>query len=213
MSAGMDPQTEDARIRRSLDRRERKRTRTRLMIQAEAFRLFAERGYTETTVEQIADAAAISPRTFFRYFPTKEDVVLWDEYDPLALELLESRPTDEPPAESMRAIIRHTLTGLLQRDREQLLARIRLTRYVPELRARFLDTTASGHEMLAEVFAKHRGLAATDVLQLRVTAGALVAAVTVALDEWERDDGKSDLLTLVDEAFEALAAGARGLQP
>ena len=200
-------------MRRSLDRRERKRTRTRLMIQAEAFRLFAERGYTETTVEQVADAAAISPRTFFRYFPTKEDVVLWDEYDPLALELLESRPADEPPAESMRAIIRQTLTGLLQRDREQLLARIRLMRSVPELRARFLDMQASGHEMLAELFAEHRGLAVTDVLELRVTAGALVAAVTIALDEWQRDDGKSDLLTLVDDAFEALAAGARGLRP
>jgi AcrR family transcriptional regulator len=52
-------------------------------------------------VEEIADAAAISPRTFFRYFPTKEDVVVWDEYDPLALELLQSRPDDEPLAETV----------------------------------------------------------------------------------------------------------------
>ena len=60
----------------SYDLRERKRTKTRLMIQAEAFRLFAEKGYENTTVDDIAFAAAISPRTFFRYFPTKEDVVL-----------------------------------------------------------------------------------------------------------------------------------------
>jgi AcrR family transcriptional regulator len=182
------------------------------MIQAEAFRLFAERGYGETTVEQIADAAAISPRTFFRYFPTKEDVVLWDEYDPIALELLESRPIGESPVNSMRAIIRQTLTGLLERDREQLLARIRLIGSVPELRARFLDYQATGHETLADLFAQNRGLA-DDELELRVTSAALVAAVTVALDRWQRDDGKGDLLALIDDAFRALGAGTRDLQP
>jgi AcrR family transcriptional regulator len=59
-----------------------------------------------TTVEEIADAAAISPRTFFRYFPSKEDVVIWDEYDPLAPDLLASRPDDEPLAETFRALVR-----------------------------------------------------------------------------------------------------------
>src|SRR6266498_3915695 len=82
--------------------RDRKRARIKRMLQAEALRLFAEKGYEGTTVEDIADAAAISPRTFFRYFPSKEDVVVWDEYDPLALELLESRADDEPLAEAFR---------------------------------------------------------------------------------------------------------------
>src|SRR5262247_1784635 len=117
----------------SYDLRERKRTRTRLMIQTEALRLFVEKGYAETTVEEIADAAAISPRTFFRYFPAKEDVVMWDEYDPLALDLLESRPNDEPLAETFRAVIRQSLGGLLRNDPERLLSRIRLTGTVPEL--------------------------------------------------------------------------------
>jgi AcrR family transcriptional regulator len=82
-------------IERSYDLRERKRTRTRLAIQADAIRLFAEKGYENTTVEDIAYAAAISPRTFFRYFPTKEDVVLWDEYDPVVEDLVATRPPDE----------------------------------------------------------------------------------------------------------------------
>src|SRR6266516_3521141 len=118
---------------RSFDLRERKRTSTRLMIQTEALRLFTEKGYAQTTVEEIADAAAISPRTFFRYFPNKEDVVIWDEYDPLALDLL------------------------------------------------------------ASLLARTRG-AVTDELTLRVIGSALLAAVSVALDLWQRDGGEGDLL-------------------
>ena len=177
------------------------------MIQPEAMRLFSDRGYAETTVEQIADAAAISTRTFFRYFPTKEDVVLWDEYDPLVLELLLSRPRDEPPFESMRAVTSATLEGLYERDRERLLARVRLLGSVPELRARFLEMQATSGDELAQLFARHRGLG--DDLELRVTAAAIVAAVTVALDRWQRTDGKGDLLALVNEAIDALATGTR----
>jgi AcrR family transcriptional regulator len=103
------------------------------MIQTEALRLFDEHGYAQTTVEEIADAAAISPRTFFRYFPTKEDVVIWDEYDPLVLELLASRPDDEPLAETLQAIVREALGGLYRRDPRRLLSRVRLSATEPEL--------------------------------------------------------------------------------
>jgi AcrR family transcriptional regulator len=209
---------EHARSARSFDLRERKRTRTRLMIQAEAFRLFAEKGYAETTVEEIADAAAISPRTFFRYFPSKEDVVLWDEYDPQIGELIAARPADEPLAESFRAIIRETLAGLLRRDPDELLARIRLLNSVPELRARFLELQAGwfsssdgqDSEPMAAVFA--HGPDVPDERQLRATAGALSAAVTIAIDEWQRDGGTSDLLSLFDQTVDALATGIGELQ-
>jgi AcrR family transcriptional regulator len=196
---------------RSFDLRERKRTRTRLMIQTEALRLFAEKGYPQTTVEEIADAAAISPRTFFRYFPSKEDVVMWDEYDPLALELLEARPDDEPLAESFRAVIRESLGGLLHNDPERLLSRIRLAATVPELRARFLDEQTQGIDHIARFLATKRGTPVDD-LRLKVVGSALLAAVGIALDRWQRDDGKSDLLALLDRATDALAEGARELR-
>jgi AcrR family transcriptional regulator len=180
------------------------------MIQTEALRLFAEKGYAQTTVDEIADAAAISPRTFFRYFPSKEDVVLWDEYDPLTLELLEARPAEEPLIETFRAIIRETLGGLYRRDPERLLMRIRLAATVPEVRARFLDEQTHGIEELAEPFAAKRR-ASIDDLSLRVAASALLSAVAVACDIWQKGGGKADLLALFDDATDALGAVARDL--
>jgi AcrR family transcriptional regulator len=76
--------------------RARKKQKTRESIQREAMRLFGKQGYDQTTVEQIAAAADISPSTFFNYFPTKEDVVLYDAYDPVLASLLLERPADEP---------------------------------------------------------------------------------------------------------------------
>jgi AcrR family transcriptional regulator len=188
------------------------------MIQAEAMRLFGERGYAQTTVEDIADAAAISPRTFFRYFPTKEDVVLWDEYDPQVGQLLAARPDEEPIAESFRAIVRETLGGLLRRDPDELLARVRLLSSVPELRARFLEVQASGFSSamyedpeIAGALARRKH--APDDVQLRVIAGAFSAAVTVAIDEWQRAGGKSDLLEIFDQTVDILAAAIGELRP
>jgi AcrR family transcriptional regulator len=192
---------------RSFDLRERKRTRTRLMIQTEALRLFAAKGYAQTTVEEIADAAAISPRTFFRYFPTKEDVVIWDEYDPLALELLQSRPRDEPLVETLRGVVRETLGGLHRRDPERLLTRVRLSATVPEVRARFLEETANGVDELARVWA-----AGADEFRVRILGSSLLAAVSVALDLWQADGGGSDPLTFLDRATEALAEGMSDLR-
>jgi AcrR family transcriptional regulator len=203
--------TEQARAARSLDLRERKRARTRLMIQTEALRLFAEKGYAHTTVEEIADAATISPRTFFRYFPSKEDVVFWDEHAPLVLDLLEPRPDDEPLAETFRGVIREGLGGLYRRDPERLLSRVRLYITVPELRVRLLVEEANAVEQLATLLARRRG-ARTEDLRLRVIGSSLLAAASVALDLWQEDNGKSDLMALLDQATDALAEAMSELQ-
>jgi AcrR family transcriptional regulator len=207
----IEPSTDRSRASGSLDLRERKRTRTRLMIQTEALRLFDEKSYAQTTVEEIADAAAISPRTFFRYFPAKDDVVMWDEYDAVAHDLLEARPDDEPLVETFRAVIRESLGGLYRRDPERLLSRVRLMATVPELRSRFLDAQTHGVEQLAPLLARKRG-ARADELQLRVIGSAVLAAVGVALDLWQKDDGKGDLLALLDRAIDSLAEGMSDVQ-
>jgi AcrR family transcriptional regulator len=202
---------EQPRDQRTFDLRERKRTRTRLMIQTEALRLFAEKGYAQTTVDDIADAAAISPRTFFRYFPAKEDVVTWDQYDPQAVDLLESRPHDEPLAETFRAVVRESLGGLYRHDPERLLQRVQLAATIPEVRARFLEEQTNGVAEMAPLIARKRG-DHPDELRGRVIGSSLLAATFVALDLWQQDGGKQDLLALLDQATQALAEGARELQ-
>jgi AcrR family transcriptional regulator len=192
---------------RSYDLRERKRTRTRLAIQAEAIRLFAEKGYENTTIEDIAYAAAISPRTFFRYFPTKEDVVIWDEYDPVIEDLVAARPAGEPAALTARAVMVEALGGIYRRDRAELLTRVRLLTTVPELRARLLEAQ-SGAQEFALLLVHRRG---ADELEVRAVIAALGAIVVAALDQWQRDDGKSDLLVIFDEMTKALAEGVRDL--
>ena len=72
--------------------RERKKGWTREAIQREALRLIESRGYEATTCEQIASAAQVSPATLFRYFATKEDIVLQDGYDPMIAEAIRARP-------------------------------------------------------------------------------------------------------------------------
>jgi AcrR family transcriptional regulator len=202
---------ERPRDQRTFDLRERKRTRTRLMIQTEALRLFAEKGYAQTTVDDIADAAAISPRTFFRYFPAKEDVVIWDHYDPQAVDLLASRPHDEPLAQTFRAVVRESLAGQYRHDPDRLLQRIQLAATVPEVRARVVEEQTNGVAEMAPLIAGRRG-DEPDELRWRVIGSSLLAATFVALDLWQQDGGKQDLLDLFDHATDALAETARELE-
>lgn len=179
-------------------------------IQGEALRLFESQGYAETTIDQIAEASDISPRTFFRYFPTKEDVVLWDEYDAVVGELLTQRPPDEPVGETLRVVTRSAIEGLYRHDAARLLARSRLLFSQPALRARFLEFAREGVEHIGAAFAGSRGLAPDDLV-LQVTAAALVDAIGWAIDRWQASDGKADLLALVDEATNALVDGVGGI--
>lgn len=186
-----------------LSLRERKRLRTKQMVQVEAMRLFAEKGYEQTTVDDIAHAAAMSPRTFFRYFPSKEDVVLWDEYDdhPVA-ELLTIKLADEPLAQVVGAI-RYMMTDLYSRDPAFHLARVKLGFSVPEIRARFFDR---GVEIAGPVFRELADAVGMDPdgVRARVQFGMIFTAAVVAVERWQAGDGRSDVATLFDEAIEAL---------
>ena len=187
--------------------RERKKQKTREAIQREAMRLFQKNGYEETTIEQIAAAVEISPSTFFNYFPSKEDVVLYDAYDPMMVALLATRPADEPLSQAVRAVLT-TIGTALEKDRDVLYARFKLVVEVPELRARVWEELERAQDFLGNVLAARTGRDPQD-FESRVVIMSLVAAMMEAAREWVRHDGKQDLSALLSRAFDLVDAGAR----
>ncbi|MFD0852399.1 TetR family transcriptional regulator, partial [Actinomadura adrarensis] len=138
--------------------RERKKLRTRRAIQEHALRLFTERGYGATTVEQICAAAEISPSTFFRYFPTKEDVVIDDEYDPILMEVFRKQPPELSPLEALRATLRELFPYIYEHEREPMSQRTRLMLSEPALSARLFESMRTGTQgALAELAAERSG--------------------------------------------------------
>lgn len=203
------PGAQDTHALESTSRRERRRARARTALQAAALPLFAQHGFDATTVDHIAAAADVSPRTFFRYFSTKEEVVFWDEYDPLFVELFTARPADEPVLDSLRHVVAAGFARFYERDRESLLARMKLIYSTPSLRAHLWEQQLAIERLGAAVLAQRTG-ASPDGLGARVVAAAFFAAVLVALNEWQQNDGRDDLRELVAAAVGHLGPGFGG---
>jgi len=185
--------------------RERKKAKTRLAIREHAMALFEQHGYEKTTVEQIAAAAEVSSSTFFRYFPSKEEVVLQDDYDTLLIAAFHAQPADVPPLRALRNAIHEVYSSVSGEDRAREAQRTRLMTEVPELRARLLAQTAEMIQMVAKAVADRAGRPADD-FEVRTFAGALTGvALGISLSSHDEADG--DLLTLLDRGFALLEAG------
>ena len=138
--------------------RERKKQQTRVAIQREALRLIAERGYEATTCEQIAAAAEVSAATLFRYFPTKEDIVLQDGYDPVIAAAVVARPVAEPPLVAVRRGFADALAEVYRGDVEPIRQRTALILSVPALRSRAREQNASLVDHLQQALAQRSGV-------------------------------------------------------
>jgi AcrR family transcriptional regulator len=191
--------------------RERKKARTRAAIQQEAMRLFRERGYDGATVEDIAEAAEVSPSTFFRYFPTKEDVVLRDDYDELMVEAFLGQPAELTPLQAARAAMRSVAAMadmLSPEERELEQVRMALTFSEPEVRARWIDELTRSTRGFAEMVATRTGLAPDDI-RVRTFVGALLGVMLLAMEPVVEDPTRSwtDFLPAIDEALAYLEQG------
>jgi AcrR family transcriptional regulator len=188
--------------------RERKKAKTRNAIQEHALRLFREQGYARTTVEQIAEAAEVSPSTFFRYFPTKEDVVLYDALDPLLIEAMGRQPLDLQPLEAMRRAMHEVWGALGPGALTDELDRGRLVYTVPELRERYLVELIRTTALMAEIAAARLGRSPDD-FEVRVAAGAAMGGLLAALLPLIESSEEPEVLVVADRVVDLLQRGLR----
>jgi AcrR family transcriptional regulator len=197
--------SETAAAARPAGLRERKKARTRAAIREHALLLFREHGYHNTTVEQIAEAAEVSPSTFFRYFPTKEDVVLQDDFDLLAIELFKAQPADLTPIAAFRATVAQMSGALSAEDLARLRETTELTFKVPEVRARALDEFARTIDVMAAAIARRTGRTPDD-FAVRNVAGALIGVIMSATMPWAGQPA-TDMFGRIDAALAHLEEG------
>jgi AcrR family transcriptional regulator len=182
--------------------RERKKARTRAAIQQHALRLFLAQGYAETTVDQIAAAAEVSQSTFFRYFATKEDTVLYDQLDPVMMAAFVDQPADLSPLAAVRAAIHEVFDQLPTDESELEMGRMRLISDVPELRTAALDHFVKGVSMLTEAIAERLGRDPQD-FAIQVWSGAVIGVAFAAF----LANGREDLTDALDRGFALLEKG------
>ena len=185
--------------------RERKRIETLHRIQEEALRLFDEQGYDATTIEQIAEAAGVSPSTFYRYFPVKEDVVVQDEYDPFIMETFANLPKDLPPLALIRAAFEELFSQFGPEDLQRVRRRARMIYTEPALRARQHEQSLVTERFIAEMAAEHSGRSLQD-LELRHFTAVVIASMTLAITVWAESD-EGDLLVPLNRCLDHLEVG------
>ena len=180
--------------------RDRKKIQTRDTIRREAMRLIEENGYANTTVEQIADAAEVSPSTFFRYFPSKESVLMANDLDLVTIESLAQQPADMPSLQAFRRALEVTMATLSEDEWRFERARLRMVLSIPELKAAQFGEYRRTVAALAETDCRRTGRAPDD-FEVRVFIGALAGGLMAVLD------GAPGLLDRMYRALDFLEAG------
>jgi Transcriptional regulator len=178
-------------------------------IRREALRLFREQGYEATTAEQIANAAEISRITFFRYFPSKADVVSYDIFDLTVLEACRTQPAELSPIQALQAVLREMFVNSSANESEQLRERHLLIRTVPELREAMLNRMAGKVQLVARMVAERTHRNEND-FAVRTLAGAIIG---VGLAAWVGTEGDHEegfmerYYVLLDAGLSYLEAG------
>lgn len=186
--------------------RERKRLAAMKRVQREAVQRFAAEGFGQVTVEQIAAAADVSAMSVYRWFGTKEALVIWDEFDPPILAELATRLADQPPLEAVRDTLIALLDDVYDRERALALDRAQLIFREPALLAAAEHNSRMLRDVFAELFRTHAGI---DDRRARALAAVAMALLTTAIDEWQRHDG-TRLAELIAAAFDMLEPAVTG---
>lgn len=190
--------------------RERKKVATRQALSRAAALLAVERGVEGVTIEAIADAAGVSPRTFHNYFPGKEEAIVAPLTDgaQAVIDALRARPAGEPIWDALREVVREALLPTDTRD--ETIALLRVVKRNPALVGKQLCGLGEMQRQIAEVVAARTGTHAGRDLYPHLLAGAAGVAMRTAVDLWVDGRSGADLPELIDSAFAQLRAGLPG---
>ena len=189
--------------------RERKKRERRRRIEDVAIDLFVRQGFDATTIEQIAAAADIAPRTFFSYFATKDDLVLADYTDRLdrIIAELERRPDHEPAWDALSASFAAVASDYTT-EVDRLSSRFTIMATAPSVYARSLQLQAGWEQTLSEHLTARLAAQADDPTP-RLLAAAALAVMRASLQHWLTGDRSVPLPALVERAFDRLGDGLR----
>ena len=181
--------------------RERKRQQTKERIQDEAFRLVLRDGFEATTIEAIAEAAEVSPSTVYRYFGTKEGILLWDELEPPSWEVLQEELKVRPPMEALLATFERVMQIGFHIPDEEVRERIRLIFELPQLRTAFRDGLAAYERDFAAVIAE-----GSDVgrLEARVIAVIAIGTFAAVIEDWAMAPDEQPFAAVAEANLQAL---------
>jgi AcrR family transcriptional regulator len=188
--------------------RERKKQATRLALHEAALRLVAEQGLDAVSVDDIADRADVSPRTFFNYFPSKVDAVLGldPETSRQQADALLDRPADESAVQALRAVARVQAVEMAE-DTDLWPLRLKVIDAHPALLGHLAAAFGEAERVLAAAIAERTGTRVGVDVHPTLLAGVAGVAMRTSLHRWLASDFTASLPDLVDEAWDALAAG------
>ena len=193
--------------------RERKKQQTREKIERVALQLFAEHGYDQTTLAEIAEAADVSPRTIFAYFESKEDILFCDE--PSIYERLEQTLNQRPPGATTVDALREFVSAMGESD-EQTKLRKRIIGANEGLRLSERGRSAAFEELVAGSIAKDLGDVGPDDVRPRLIAASITAAFSAVRDRLQEGSAEpishEEALRILDQVIEFLRGGLEALQ-
>lgn len=183
-----------------LSLRERKKLKAMRHIQEVAMGLFDEYGYGQITIERIAAEAEVSPSSIYRYFGTKEYIVLYDEYDPIAVQALDDALAAHDPVPALRQVITGIVEGMVDDDDELVRRRMTYTMTEPAVRAGMYRLADEMSVQIREILARNTGRRVND-LEVWVFTSAIMSAFLAAIEYWYETGYRESLLEVLDRAL------------
>ncbi len=190
--------------------RERKKRLAQATIEEAALQLFRQKGYEQTSIQDIADAVMMSSRTFFRYFASKEEVLFGPMRAVLSdgLRFLQRVAPNESPLAALRATFVH-LASLYQQQQASFLLRYQMAMQTPSVASLYLYALMETEPAMCDALYSHQE-AVTHRQKIRFLVAIYMTALRVALEEWLEQEAQGNLVSLLGQYLDSFSSLPQG---